>query len=117
MRTLLLWILNAVALLAVTYLLPSIQVSGFGAALLAALVLGFINTLVRPVLAILTLPITLLTLGVFYLVLNGLLFWLASALIPGFNVAGFGSAVFGAILYGVIAWALSALIPNQKGMD
>jgi len=116
MRLLLLWILNAVALLAVTYLLPSIQVSGFGAALLAALILGFINTLVRPVLAILTLPITLLTLGIFYLVLNGLLFWLASALIPGFNVAGFGSAVFGAILYGVIAWALSALIPNQKGM-
>jgi len=116
MRLLLLWILNAVALRAVTYLLPSIQVSGFGAALLAALILGFINTLVRPVLAILTLPITLLTLGIFYLVLNGLLFWLASALIPGFNVAGFGSAVFGAILYGVIAWALSALIPNQKGM-
>jgi putative membrane protein len=115
MRLLLLWILNAVALLAVTYLLPSIQVSGFGSALAAALVLGFINTLVRPVLAILTLPITLLTLGIFYLVLNGLLFWLASALLPGFHVAGFGPAVFGAILYGVIAWALSALIPNKKG--
>jgi putative membrane protein len=114
MRLLLLWILNAVALLAVTWLLPSIQVSGFGAALVAALVLGFINTLVRPVLALLTLPITLLTLGIFYLVLNGLLFWLASALLPGFEVDGFGSAVFGAILYGVIAWALSALIPNKK---
>ncbi len=115
MRLLLLWILNAVALLAVTWLLPSIQVSGFGAALVAALVLGFINTLVRPVLALLTLPITLLTLGIFYLVLNGLLFWLASALLPGFQVAGFGSAVFGAVLYGVIAWALSALIPDKKG--
>ncbi|MCU0811627.1 MAG: phage holin family protein [Thiobacillaceae bacterium] len=115
MRLLLLWILNAVALLGVTWLLPSIQVSGFGAALVAALLLGFINTLVRPVLAILTLPITLLTLGIFYLVLNGLLFWLASALLPGFQVAGFGSAVFGAILYGVIAWALSALIPDKKG--
>ena len=115
MRLLLLWILNAVALLAVTWLLPSIQVSGFGTALIAALVLGFINTLVRPVLAILTLPITVLTLGIFYLVLNGLLFWLASALLPGFHVAGFWAAVFGAILYGVIAWALSALIPNQKG--
>jgi putative membrane protein len=114
MRLLLLWILNAVALLAVTWLLPSIQVSGFGAALVAALVLGFINTLVRPVLALLTLPITVLTLGIFYLVLNGLLFWLASALLPGFEVDGFGSAVFGAILYGVIAWALSALIPNKK---
>jgi putative membrane protein len=117
MRLLLLWILNAVALLAVTWLLPSIQVSGFGAALLAALLLGFINTLVRPVLAILTLPITLLTLGIFYLVLNGLLFWLASALLPGFQVAGFGSAVFGAIFYGVIAWALSSLIPDQQGRD
>jgi len=115
MRLLLLWILNAVALLAVTWLLPSIQVSGFGAALVAALLLGFINTLVRPVLAILTLPITLLTLGIFYLLLNGLLFWLASALLPGFHVEGFWSAVFGAVLYGVIAWALSALIPDKKG--
>ena len=79
------------------------------------LVLGFINTLVRPVLAILTLPITVLTLGIFYLVLNGLLFWLASALLPGFQVQGFVSAMVGAILYGVIAWALSALIPNKKG--
>jgi len=114
MRLLLLWILNAVALLAVTWLLPSIQVSGFGAALVAALLLGFINTLVRPVLAILTLPITLLTLGIFYLLLNGLLFWLASALLPGFQVAGFGSAVFGAILYGLIAWALSSLIPDRQ---
>jgi putative membrane protein len=115
MRLLLLWILNAVALLAVTYLLPSIQVSGFGAALVAALVLGFINTLVRPILALLTLPITVLTLGIFYLVLNGLLFWFASALIPGFHVEGFLSALIGAILYGVIAWALSALIPTTKG--
>lgn len=115
MRLLLLWILNAVALLAVTYLLPSIQVDGFGSALLAALVLGFINTLVRPVLALLTLPITVVTLGVFYLVLNGLLFWLASALLPGFQVGGFVSALLGALLYGVIAWVLSALIPGKKG--
>jgi putative membrane protein len=115
MRLLLLWILNAIALLAVTWLLPSIEVSGFGTALIAALVLGFINTLVRPVLAILTLPITVLTLGIFYLLLNGLLFWLASALLPGFQVHGLVSAVVGAILYGVIAWALSALIPNKKG--
>lgn len=113
MRLLLVWILNAVALLAVTWLLPSIQVTGFGAALMAALALGFINTLVRPVLALLTLPITVLTLGLFYLVLNGLLFWLASAVIPGFHVAGFGPALVGALLYGLIAWALSALIPGK----
>lgn len=114
MRLLLLWILNAVALLLVTWLLPTIQVAGFGSALAAALVLGFINTLVRPVLTLLTLPITLLTLGIFYLVLNGLLFWLASALLPGFHVEGFVSAMIGAILYGVIAWALSALIPDKE---
>jgi putative membrane protein len=114
MRLLLLWILNALALLAVAWLLPSIALSGFGSALLAALGLGLINTLVRPVLALLTLPLTVLTLGIFYLVLNGLLFWLASALLPGFHVAGFGAALVGAILYGVIAWALSALIPDKK---
>ncbi|KAB2319543.1 MAG: hypothetical protein ABS91_01785 [Thiobacillus sp. SCN 64-35] len=113
MRLLLVWILNAVALLAVTWLLPSIQVAGFGAALLAALALGFINTLVRPVLALLTLPITVVTLGIFYLVLNGLLFWLASAVIPGFHVEGFGPALMGALLYGLIAWALSALVPGK----
>ncbi len=113
MRLLLLWILNAVALLAVTWLMPSIRVEGFGAALIAALGLGLINTLVRPVLALLTLPLTVLTLGLFYLVLNGLLFWLASALIPGFQVQGFGSAFVGAMLYGLIAWALSALIPGN----
>ncbi len=115
MRLLLLWILNAVALLAVTWLLPSIQLDGFGSALAAALVLGFINTLVRPVLTILTLPLTVLTLGIFYLVLNALLFWLASTLLPGFHVGGFFSALVGAILYGVIAWLLSALIPGKKG--
>lgn len=114
MQLLLLWILNALALLAVTYLLPSIQVDGFGYALLAALVLGFINSLLRPVLTFLTFPITVLSLGIFYLVLNGLLFWLASALLPGFEVEGFFSAVFGAILYGFIAWALSALVPNKE---
>ena len=115
MRLLLLWILNAVALLAVAWLLPGIVLEGFGSALLAALGLGFINTLVRPVLTLLTLPITLLTLGIFYLVLNGLLFWLAGALLPGFHVQGFGAALLGALLYGVIAWLLSALIPNSKG--
>ena len=114
MRLLLLWVLNAVALLAVTWLLPSIQLTGLGAALIAALGLGLINTLVRPVLALLTLPITVLTLGIFYFVLNGLLFWMASALLPGFQVQGFASALLGAILYGVIAWALSALIPGKK---
>jgi putative membrane protein len=114
MRLLLLWGLNALALLAVTYVMPSIQVEGLGSALLAALVLGLINTLVRPVLALLTLPLTVVTLGIFYLVLNGLLFWAASALLPGFEIQGFVAALLGSILYGLIAWALSALLPDKK---
>ncbi len=113
MRILVLWLLNALALLAVTYLMPTIQVTGFGAALIAALGLGLLNTLVRPILAILTLPITVLTLGLFYLVLNGFLFWLASVFLPGFHVQGAFSAILGALLYGVIAWVLSALVPGK----
>ena len=113
MRILVLWLLNALALLAVTYLMPTIQVTGFGAALIAALGLGLLNTLVRPILAILTLPITVLTLGLFYLVLNGFLFWLASVFLPGFHVQGALSAILGAVLYGLIAWVLSALVPGK----
>ena len=113
MRMLLLWLLNALALLAVTYLLPGIQVTGIGAALIAALGLSLMNTLVRPILAILTLPITVLTLGLFYLVLNGFLFWLASVFLPGFHVEGAFSAIIGAFLYGLIAWVLSVLVPGK----
>jgi len=113
MRILLLWGLNALALLAVTYLLSGIQVSGVGYALIAALGLSLINTLVRPILAILTLPITVLTLGLFYFVLNGFLFWLASVFLPGFQVDGALTAILGAVLYSVIAWVLSALVPGK----
>ena len=92
MRLILLWILNAVALLAVAYVLPAIDVASFGAALLAALLLGLINAVLRPLLVLLTLPATLLTLGLFIFVINGLLFWLAGSLIEGFVVGGFWPA-------------------------
>ena len=115
MRMILLWILNAVALLAVTWLLPnSIHVASFGSALLAALILGLVNALVRPVLLVLTLPVTLLTLGLFIFVLNGLMFWLAGSLIDGFVVAGFWPAVFGSMVYSVVSWALSGLLVSGK---
>jgi len=113
-RLLLIWVLNAVALLGVAYLMPSIEVTSFGSAMLAALVIGLLNTLVRPLLVILTLPVTLLTLGLFYFVLNGLLFWWAGHMLDGFEVDGFVSAVLGAILYSVIAWVLSAILPGKK---
>jgi putative membrane protein len=110
MRLLLLWLINTVSLIAVAYLLPSIQVSSFVTALIAALVLGLVNAVVRPVLVLLTLPVTLLTLGLFIFVLNGLLFWLVGSVIQGFEVQGFWAGVFGAIIYSLISWLLSALL-------
>ncbi|MFZ2855723.1 MAG: phage holin family protein [Rhodocyclaceae bacterium] len=114
MRLILLWILNAVALLAVAYVMPSIHVASFGAALLAALVLGLVNAVLRPLLLLLTLPITLLSLGLFIFVLNGLMFWLAGSLIDGFVVGSFWSAVFGSLLYSIVSWALSGLLPGGQ---
>ena len=114
MQLILVWILNALALLAVAYLLPGIQVDGFGSALIAALVLGLINTLIRPLLVLLTLPITILTLGLFMLVINGLLFWLAGSVLRGFEVNGFWVGVMGALLYSIIAYVFSWIIPKQN---
>lgn len=110
MQLLLLWLLNAVSLLAVAYLLPGVQVSSFTMALVAALVLGLVNTLVRPVLLLLTLPVTMLTLGLFVLVLNGLLFWAVGSILNGFRVDGFWTAVLGAILYSIVSWTLTTVL-------
>ena len=110
MKLLLVWLINAVALMAVTYLLPGIAVSSFITALIAALVLGLVNTVIRPILILLTLPATLLTLGLFIFVINGLLFWFVGSFIDGFVVTGFWPGVFGAIGYSIISWALSALL-------
>ncbi|MCM1128584.1 MAG: phage holin family protein [Oxalobacter formigenes] len=109
MRWIAVWLIDTAALFVLPYLMPSIVVRSFGVALLAALVLGLVNALVRPVLALLTLPAAVLTLGLFILVINGLMFWLASGLVPGFHVAGLGSAIGGALLYSIISWALSTL--------
>ena len=113
-RLLIVWLLNAVALMAVAYLLPSITVTNFFAALMAAFALGLVNTLIRPLLTLLTLPISILTLGFFYLVLNGLLFWMVGKLLNGFSVDGFWAAVFGGLLYGLISWLLTMIIPFGK---
>ncbi len=107
----LVWILNAVALLAVAYLLPGITVASFGSALIAALVLGLVNMLVKPVLVLLTLPITIVTLGLFLIVINALLFWFVGSVLKGFQVNGFWWAVGGAILYSIISGLLTKLIP------
>ena len=109
-----LWIVNALALLALPYVVPSIQVAGFGTALLVAVALGLINALLRPLLVLLTLPVTLLTLGLFIFVINALLFQLAGLLIDGFQVGGFWSALFGSIGYSLISWLLSVLLLRKN---
>ena len=108
------WIINAAALLLVAYLYPGVSVESFLTALIAALVLGLVNAVVRPVLVILTLPVTLLTLGLFLFVINALLFWLVAELVPGFRVSGFGAALLGSILYSVITLITSWLLFSRK---
>jgi putative membrane protein len=114
MKLLLIWILNALALLAVAYLVPSIHVAGFTAALVAALVIGLVNMLIKPILVLLTLPITVLTLGLFILVINGLLFYAVGSWLEGFEVKTFLAGMIGALLYSLFTWALSALLIDNK---
>ncbi|MCX8004571.1 MAG: phage holin family protein [Burkholderiaceae bacterium] len=114
MRLLLVWLLNAVALWLVTQLLPGVRITEWWPhALIAVLVLGLLNTLVRPLLVLLTLPVTILTLGLFLLVINALLFWAVGSMLRGFEVDGFWWAFGGALLYSIISWALSALLPRR----
>ena len=114
MKIFLVWLINAIALMAVAYLLPGIAVSSFVVALVAALVLGLVNAVIRPLLILLTLPVTLLTLGLFIFVINGLLFWFVGSFIAGFTVNGFWPGVFGAIGYSIVSWAISSLLLPAK---
>jgi putative membrane protein len=114
MKLLLVWLLNAIALLAVAYLVPGIHVAGFAAALVAALAIGLVNMIIRPILVLLTLPITLLTLGLFILVINGLLFYLVGNWIQGFDVTTITAGIIGALVYSLLSWVLSALLIDQE---
>jgi putative membrane protein len=106
-------IINMVAILIISYLFPKmIWVEGFLAALVAAFLLGIVNTIIKPILVLLTLPLTVLTLGLFLLVINGLMLWLVSALVSGFHVSGFWGAVFGSILISLVSWLLSRFLPS-----
>lgn len=115
MRLLLIWLVNALSLLAVGYLLPSVSVASFYVAVITAFVLAVVNTVIRPVLVLITLPINILTLGLFTLVINGLLFWFVASFVEGFQVAGFWSAFGGALLYSLIStfasWLLVPRVP------
>lgn len=108
------WCLNALALMLVAYLYSGVQITGIQAALIAALVLGLVNALIRPVLILLTLPVTLLTLGLFIFIINALLFWLVAEMVPGFKVSGFMAALLGSLMFSVITMLTSFLIPDGK---
>ena len=99
MKILVRWLLLAAALLLVAHLYPGVVVQSFGAAMIAALVLGLFNAVLRPLLVLLTLPVTLLTLGLFLFVINALMFYFAANILDGFTVAGFGAALIGSLIY------------------
>ena len=110
MKLILNWLLSAAALLAVAHLYSGVVVTSFTAALIAAAVLGLLNAVVRPVLVLLTLPVTIVTLGLFLFVINALMFWSASGLLSGFVVDGFGAALLGSLLYSVINLVIDAAL-------
>ncbi len=102
---------NAVAILLIAYLLPSVmRADGAMAAVAAAFVLGVVNAIVRPLFVLLTLPVTVVTLGLFLLVINGLLLWLVTAIVPGFHVGGFLGAMVGSVLVSVVSWILTRIV-------
>lgn len=114
MNLLLRWLIIAAALYVAAWIVPGITLGeGVAPVLVAALVIGLINALVKPVLVILTFPITVLTLGLFYLVLNGALFYLAAVVTPGLDLTGFGAAFLGALVMSLTGMALHALIPAR----
>ena len=110
LRLLLVWVVNTVALVAVAYLMPSVRIESFATAIIAAAVLGLANTIVRPILVILTLPVTVLTLGLFIFVINGLIFFAVAHLVQGFEVAGVWPAILASVVFSLVSWLLSALV-------
>lgn len=116
MKLLLKWLLSAIALLAVAHLYSGVVVTSFTSALIAAAVLGALNAVVRPLLVLLTLPVTVITLGLFIFVINALMFWAAASFLDGLNVRGFGAALLGSLIYSALSLAiefvLKRLFPN-----
>jgi putative membrane protein len=113
MKLLAKWLLSAAALLLVAYLYQGVEVRSFTAALIAAFVIGLLNAVVRPVLVLLTLPVTVLTLGLFLFVINALMFWAAASLLDGFQVRGFVAALIGSLIYSVIGMIIESALERQ----
>jgi putative membrane protein len=113
MRFLMRLVLNGIAIVIAAWFVPGVHVNGFAPALIAGALLGFVNAIVRPLLLILTLPFTLLTLGLFIFVVNAICFGLTAALVPGFHLDGFLAAFLGALVVTIVSWLLSAFLPDK----
>ena len=112
MKLILKWLLSAAALLFVAYIYDGVSLKGYQAALIAAFVIGLLNTLVRPILVILTLPVTVVTVGLFLFVINALMFWSAAYLLDGFNVTGFWAAMIGSLIYSVLSMIINSALES-----
>ena len=110
MKLILKWLLSASVLLALAHLYTGVEVKSFGAALIAAFVIGLFNIVLRPLLVILTLPVTLITLGLFLFVINALMFWAAASVLDGFHVSGFGAALVGSVLYSIMGLVVDSAL-------
>ena len=108
------WFINALALMLVAYLYSGVQVSGIFAALIAALVLGLVYAVIRPLLVLLTLPVTILTLGLFIFIINAFLFWFVAEIVDGFKVTGFMAALIGSLMFSVVSLVTSWLVSDKK---
>jgi len=113
MRFLLRLLLNGIAIIIAAWFVPGVYLGGIVPALLAGAILGFVNALVRPILLLLTLPFTLITLGLFIFVVNAICFALTAAVVPGFEISGFFAALFGAIIVSLVSWALNAMLTDD----
>jgi putative membrane protein len=112
-RLLLRWVLNAFALFFVMNLVPGIRIDRFGDLLVATLIIGLLNAFLRPIIVLLTLPVTILTLGLFTLVINGVIFYLAAHLMDGFRVTGFGTAFVAALLFSLFSFILNMIFQTK----
>jgi putative membrane protein len=111
------WLILTIAIIVASYLLEGIHISGFFSAFFAAAILGILNALFRPILIILTLPINILTLGLFTFIINALMLKMASGVIPGFEVHGFWTAVFGSLIISLISWLLNSFISDRGRIE
>lgn len=108
------WFINALLLMLIPYVVPGVEISNFMVALVAALLLAFVNAIIRPILLLLTLPINILTLGLFTLIINALMFWFVASFVKGFNISGFWPAFWAALVYMILSMTLNLLVDNNS---